>query len=97
MKQHINKSIERCPWYTFVGRILWILGITLFFYGFFLILLINTLEAFDETLGLWTWVTTAIQNHPIVAIVLLVVGYLVFLLHFCCLLLKRLKEAVFET
>lgn len=81
-----------CVWSVAVGRILELLCIAVFLYVFFLSLVAALLMSFDNTLGAWKWTVTAIQGHPVWAVVLLVAGFLVFLFSFTSLVGRRLSR-----
>lgn len=71
-----------------VRRILLFLGVGAIYYGFCVCVLVVTLTSFDA----YKVILAAIEGSPTMAAVLLIAGYLVFLLLFACLVKRRLRR-----
>lgn len=75
-----------------VLRILELLCVAMLLYVFIVSLVIALLMAFDATLGTWEWTIAAIQGHPVLGAVGLVLGFLAFLISFASLIRRQLRR-----
>ena len=73
---------ERCPWYVALGRFMFTIAVVALGYLLFLGLISSVLRLLNPRLGCWDLVYNFIQNNPALAIVVSLVGYVVFLVLF---------------
>ena len=85
---------ERCPWYETVQRIFLLLGGALFLMTFFLLMLYFTILIFDSIAGtnMEEYVLLAMQNHPVMTLILLGVIFLVYLVYLIVFIGRRLQK-----
>lgn len=74
-----ENTTEYCPWYVALGRFMLILAVVALGYLLFLGLASSVLKLFNPRLGCWDLVYNFIQSNPALAIVVSIVGYVVFL------------------
>ena len=85
---------ERCPWYETIQRIFLLLGGAFFLMTFFLLMLYLTVLIFDNIAGthMEEYVLLAIQDHPVLTLILLGVIFLVYLVYLIVCIGKRLLK-----
>ena len=77
-----ENTTKYCPWYIALGRFMLILAVVALGYLLFLGLASSVLRLFNPRLGCWDLVYNFVQNNPALAIVMSLVGYVVFLVFF---------------